>query len=394
MEKKRCDVIVVGGGIIGSAICYYLTRAGVDTILLDRGGIGAGTSGSCDGFMFLQTKKPGLSLEIAMKSVEMYEGLSEELDYQVHYRQNGGLILIETEEQHQIMEGIAKKQAALGLDVEIIDIQDTLAREPKVSDKLLGAVYSPMDGHVNPMKVTTGYIEASRRLGARIYQDAEVVGVERSSSSVTVKTRDFEVQGQTLVNAAGVWAADIGRMLDLEIPVIPRRGQILVSEPLPPMFNHVMLCARYIAIKHNPDLVKGSTDPGLALGVGFGVEQTDNGNLLISNSRDFAGYDKTTTRAVLREISRYALRFIPCLKDLAILRAYAGLRPYTPDGLPVMGPVQGMENVIIAAGHEGDGIAQAPVTGKLIADHILGNTPDFSLDHFRLERFPDQAHGH
>jgi len=388
MKKQTTDVIIIGGGIIGTSIAYYLSKAGLKVSLLEKNGVGCGTSSSCDGFMFLQTKKPGLSLEIALKSAEMYSTLSRELDYEVYYNQTGGLILIETKEQLEIMKKITKKQKALGLEVEIIDSKETFKKEPRVSEKLLGAAYSPMDGHVNPISVTMGYAEAAKRLGATILQEAQVLDLKiEDKSCATVMTKDSQISAPWVVNAAGAWAPDIGRMLGLDIPIIPRRGQILVTEPLPPMFNHVMLCARYIAIKHNPNLVKGSNDPGLALGVGFGVEQTDNGNLLISNSRDFAGYDTRTTNEVIKEIARYAQRFIPILKDLDIIRTYAGLRPFTSDGLPIIGPVKAINNFIMSAGHEGDGIAQAPITGKMVADYISKGRSDFPLEAFSLERF-------
>jgi len=391
MSKHNTDVVVIGGGIIGTSIAYYLSKSGKKVTLLEKKGVASGTSGSCDGFMFLQTKKPGLSLEVALKSAEMYRSLSEELDYDVHFIQSGGMILIETEQQHEIMEEIVKKQRALGLDVEIIDGDETRRREPAVSKKILGAVYSPMDGHVNPMSVTLGYTQAAKALGAEIRQESPVTDIVLKNGKIdTVITERFEIKTDWVVNACGVWAADIGRMINIEIPIIPRRGQILVTEPLLPMFNHVLLCARYIAIKHNPDLVKGSDDPGLALGVGFGVEQTDNGNLLISNSRDFAGYDNSTTPEVLKEIAGYATRFVPLLKDLDIIRTYAGLRPFTSDGLPIIGPVDGVEGFVMAAGHEGDGIALAPITGVMVSEYISEGVSTIPLDAFNLRRFRDQ----
>ncbi len=390
MNRHSTDVVVIGGGIIGTSIAYYLSKSGKKVTLLEKKGMASGTSGSCDGFMFLQTKKPGLSLQIALKSAAMYSSLSEELDYDVHFIQNGGLILIETAQQLEIMQKIVKKQCALGLEVEIIDGDETRKREPAVSEKIIGAVYSSMDGHINPMSVTLGYTQAAKKLGAEIWQESPVADIVLKNREIdTVITEHHEIKTDWVVNACGVWAADIGRMVNLEIPIIPRRGQILVTEPLPPMFNHVMLCARYIAIKHNPDLVKGSNDPGMSLGVGFGVEQTDNGNLLISNSRDFAGYDNSTTPEVLKEIAGYATRFIPLLKDLDIIRTYAGLRPFTSDGLPIIGPVDGIEGFVMAAGHEGDGIALAPVTGTMVSEYITTGESSIPLDAFNLRRFKD-----
>jgi glycine/D-amino acid oxidase-like deaminating enzyme len=391
MKKQTTDVIVIGGGIIGTSIAYYLSKAGLKVSLLEKNGICSGTSSACDGFMFLQTKKPGISLEIALKSAQMYNTLSREIDYDVQYKKTGGLILIETSEQLEIMKKITRKQKALGLDVEILDRKETLEKEAWVSEKLLGAVYSPMDGHVNPINVTMGYTEAAKRFGASIFQETPVLDIKiDKSSSTTVITKNFHISAPWVVNAAGVWAPGIGKMLGFDIPIIPRRGQVLVTEPVAPMFNHVMLCARYIAIKHNPDLVKESTDPGLALGVGFGVEQTENGNLLISNSRDFVGFDNTTTIEVLKEIANYAIRFIPSLKDLDIIRTYAGLRPFTSDGLPIIGPVDGVEGFVMAAGHEGDGIALAPVTGAMVSEFIVEGDSTIQLEAFNLRRFKMQ----
>ena len=388
MKTYSTDVVVIGGGIIGTSIAYYLAKSGKEVILLEKNGIGCGTSSSCDGFMFLQTKKPGLFLELAIKSAEMYSTLSEELDFDVHYRKNGGLILIETAEQHEIMQEIAKKQRASGLEVDIIDIEETRKREPLVSGKLLGAVYSSMDGHVNPISVTLGFKKAAEKLGAKIFQESPVTKINLKDGGIsTVITEKKEISAEWVVNACGIWAPEIGKMVGLDIPIIPRRGHILVSEPMPPLFNHVMLCARYIAIKHNPELGKGSDDPGLALGVGFGVEQTDNGNLLISNSRDFAGYNDRTSTEVINEIAKYAVRFVPSLKNIDILRAYAGLRPYTADGLPIIGPVDQIPNLFMAAGHEGDGVALSPITGAIVAEYIETGSSSIPLESFNLRRF-------
>ena len=154
MKKYSTEVAVLGGGIIGTSIAYYLAKAGKDVILVEKNGIGRGTSSACDGFMFLQTKKPGLFLELAIESAKMYTGLSDELGLDVHYRKNGGLILIETKEQQEIMEQIANKQRASGLDVVLIDQKEMKKREPLTSDKLLGAMYSTMDAHVTPISVS------------------------------------------------------------------------------------------------------------------------------------------------------------------------------------------------------------------------------------------------
>ncbi len=153
-----------------------------------------------------------------------------------------------------------------------------------------------------------------------------------------------------------------------------------------------MISAKYIAAKYNPDIAKGS-------GEGISVEQTKNGNFLLGSTREFVGYDKRTTTKGLQHIAAKTAGIIPALRQINVIRAFAGLRPYTPDGLPILGPVENISGFIMAAGHEGDGIALSPITGELIAQMIATGKSDISLKAFRLSRFDVQrkngevAHG-
>jgi sarcosine oxidase subunit beta len=173
-------------------------------------------------------------------------------------------------------------------------------------------------------------------------------------------------------------------MVNLFIPIKPRRGQVLITEAVPPLVTRCLLSAKYIAAKFNPAIAKKG-------GVGFAVEQTANGNILIGSTREFAGFDRRTTYEGINNIARQILRVIPRLKELQVIRAFAGLRPYTPDGLPILGSVEGVEGFIMAAGHEGDGITLSPITGEIIAKHITSGTSPFSMDHFKMERFNEQS---
>jgi sarcosine oxidase subunit beta len=149
---------------------------------------------------------------------------------------------------------------------------------------------------------------------------------------------------------------------------------------MPPLIAHCLLSAKYIAAKFDPA-------SALAGGTGFAVEQTANGNVLIGSTREFAGYDRQTTYEGLNAMAGQILRVLPGLKDLHVIRAFAGLRPYTQDGLPILGRVEVLSGFIMAAGHEGDGITLSPVTGEIIAGLVAGKPARFPLDDFRLERF-------
>jgi sarcosine oxidase subunit beta len=147
------------------------------------------------------------------------------------------------------------------------------------------------------------------------------------------------------------------------------------------MIKGCFISARYLAAKHNPELAKGK-------GEGIAIEQTESGNLLLGSTREFVGFDRRTTVEGLRGIARRTMAVLPGLSDLNVIRSFAGLRPFTPDGLPILGPVEAVEGFIMAAGHEGDGIALSPITGELIAQHITEGRTEIPLETFRLERFP------
>jgi sarcosine oxidase subunit beta len=169
-------------------------------------------------------------------------------------------------------------------------------------------------------------------------------------------------------------------MVGITVPIRPRRGQLLVTAATKPMIKGCFISARYIAAKHNPDLAKGK-------GEGIAIEQTESGNLLLGSTREFVGFDRRTTVEGLRGIARRTMAVLPGLSALNVIRSFAGLRPYTPDGLPILGPVEGVEGFIMAAGHEGDGIALSPITGELMAQFIAEGRTEIPLEPFRLERF-------
>lgn len=386
---KKVEVVVIGGGVIGTSVAYNLVKQGIEVLVIERDGLAEGTSGACDGFVILQSKSPGIHLEMAMESAKIYSTLSEELGCEVYYERPGGLILIETEEQLEVMKHIVEQQKQCGLDVEIVDGDKARNMEPTLSKNVIAAAHCPLDGHVNPIHTTLGFAQAAQKLGVEFWKHTPATDIKTKDGRIeSVVTPKGEIKTKWVVNACGVWAPEIGRMVGLDIPIIPRRGQTLVTEPLAPgVFKKVMLCARYIAIKHNPSIIEGTTDPGLKLGVGLSLEQTETGNILIGNNREFVGYDRGTTFEAATAIAGYVSRFVPFLKDVNIIRTFAGLRPYTRDGLPILGPVEGLDGFIMAAGHEGDGVALAPITGKLISEFICTGRSSFPLRAFSLSRF-------
>jgi sarcosine oxidase subunit beta len=357
-------------------------------VLVERDDLASGSSGACDIDIILQSKNPGIHLKLAMASAELYKNLSQELDFDIEYENTGGMILIEDEEQLKVMNEFVKKQKAIGLQVELLDLKEALKLQGGLAPHLVGATYSPQDAHVNPIRLCYGFARAAAKFGAEIYLDTAVVDIKVEKGRVkSVVTNQGEIETGTVINAAGVFAPMVCNLVGISVPIKPRRGQIIVTEPVPKLVMGDVLCAKYIVAKYNPKLLEGSDDPETRLGVGLSLSQTRNGNILIGGCREFVGYNRSTTHEALTTILKHATRLVPALKEIHAIRSFAGLRPYTPDGLPLLGPVEGIEGFIMAAGHEGDGIALSPITGKIISDIILDGKTFIDMAPLSLGRF-------
>jgi len=245
----------------------------------------------------------------------------------------------------------------------------------------MGSTFSALDSQAHPILLTFGFLRSAQKSGAKVFTNIQVRDIEVAHGRISaVNTDKGKIETRTAINAAGTFAAEIGRMVNLTVPIKPRRGQILVTEAVPPVLKHCILSAMYIAAKFNPKIAETG-------GVGFAVEQTANGNILVGSTREFVGFDKGTTYEGIQSIASTILRVIPKIENLHVIRAFAGLRPYTPDGLPILGKVESLDGFIMAAGHEGDGITLAPITGEMIAGLVVSGSSPFPLDDFQLARF-------
>ena len=208
-------------------------------------------------------------------------------------------------------------------------------------------------------------------------EDGKVKGV------VTTKGIIYTEQ---VVNAAGVFSPEIGKMAGMDVPVKPRRGNIIVCEQVAPVVNHILLCCRYVALKYHPELAETSDDPSMKMGVNLFLEQTHTGNILFGSNREWSGYDKSTSYEILRAVCNYATHYVPFLKNINIIRTYAGLRPYC-DGGPILGPVNGLEGMIMATGHEGGGIGYGPAMGDIMSDYIINQKITDEIAPYLYSRF-------
>lgn len=386
--RRAYDVVVIGGGIIGLSSAYYLTKNGKRVLVIEKNEIGSGASGACDDMILLQSKKPGISLKLAMESLEMYRTLSKELDVDLEFESRGGMILIETQQELEVMEDFVKQQRNSGLAVEIIDRKTVEKKQPYVKNTVIASTYSSKDAQVNPLKVMRGYLGKGISNGLHIFRKTTVRSIDQKKDHWVIALDDGkQVETEYIINAAGAWSGEVGKLIHIDIPIIPKRGQIVVTEQIPHVGQTNVWSAAYIASKLKPEMLDNIHDEYRKLGIGFAFTQATDGNYLIGSTREDVGFDNGITIKVINLMIRQAVDFFPILKNVHMIRCFAGLRPATFDGKAIIGEVPNKKGFYVAAGHEGDGIALAPITGKIIADMIDQKENRTDLQELNLGRF-------
>ncbi len=378
MKLSTADAVVIGGGIIGTAIAYYLVRSGVGVELVERKGIASGTSSSCADALALQTKAPGPKLTLATESVQIYRGLSEELECDLEFRNEGGMIVALNEAELEYVTALVAKMRAAGIPVELLDNRGARELQPALTPSVLAASYCALDCHLNPLRVSVGFARAASKLGARIRLGTEVIGIEvRNGCVAGVVTSRGRIDTPVVIDAAGIWAPAIAQMVGLELAVVPRRGQILVTEALPQIVRGRIFGARYLMgkLKKLPGVGGGDVD---SYSSGMAVGQQANGNFLIGATREFVGHDTSTTHEAVTDLARQVVELFPSLGDVKIIRAFAGLRPAAMGGMPTIRRYPDPKGFVVAAGHEGDGICLAPITGRIVAEIVAGRIDDYN----------------
>jgi sarcosine oxidase subunit beta len=382
------EVVVIGGGVIGAATAYFLCKEGAEVMIVEADDLASGASGACDGFISLQTKQLGSHLDIARESAQYFPSIAEELDVDIEYNRCGGIMLAKTADQLKELKARVKKLKAAGLEVEVLSPSDLKERLPDASKDIKGAAFCANDAQVNPYMLTLGLAQKAQELGATILKGCKVENIVVTNNRVReVDTTAGSIHSRRVICAAGTGSNQIGRMIIVDIPILPQRGQILVTEARERVLDAIVSGAEYLGTKANIAELMPTSEEALKLGLGFTAEQTASGNILLGSTREFAGFDNSTTPDAINAIAKNAIDFLPWIKDLDVIRSFAGLRPYSPDGLPILGMVKGVKGFYMATGHAGDGVCLAPITGKLISELVLDGETSIDIEPFSLARF-------
>lgn len=369
--ETTTDVIVIGGGIIGCSIAYYLRKAGIDVIVLDQGEIGTQASSAAAGLLapLGSLSGPGPYADLLLASWSMLPELIPELEeasgVRVEYAQTGALRVVRNPKSSANLRKRMQEWQPLGLKMYWLNGDEARQQEPLLAPDICAAIYAPEESQVKAPSLTRAFALAAEHLGAKLYSHCEVLGVRREQDSVTgVYTAQGETMACThLVLASGAWAAECGIWLDLPLPVTPQRGQILtLRQPNPPLRHLLFGEAVYLAPKMNGTVVVGAT-------------------------KEEVGFHKQVTAGGVSWLLNTAIRLAASFDGCGIEQMWAGLRPKTPDNFPILGPAPYWENVTLAVGHGSVGIMLSAITGHSITESIVTGIVPELIEPFSMARF-------
>jgi len=365
----KADVVIIGCGISGLSIAYELKKRGVrDIIILERSTPGAGATNRCGAGIRAQW---GLKENCIMtkRSIERFVNLSEELGYDIEFRQGGYLILIHTEKQLAQFKKNIELQNSLGIPSRLITIDEAKEIVPQLdTSTIIGATFCPIDGHANPMKTVWAYVQALTRLGVKILKFTEVTGImiERDEVKGVVTANQGKIYAPVVVNAAGGWSQIIARLAGIDIPVYSERHQIFVTEPIQHLFDCMVISFQ----------------------TGIYIQQVPHGSIIGGISeKEPPSFNMESTWQFLRHMCEETVKILPTLKNVHIVRQWAGLYNKTPDAKPILCESDKIKGFYLACGFSGHGFMVAPVTGEIIASLITKSPAPFDLSHLSLKRF-------
>lgn len=393
--NDSADVVVVGGGVIGCAVAYYAAKRGLRVTLVDEPNRGRATSASAGGLwplgesvglgcgvIFYKTalasgeaktghgpgQLPKSFLDFAIQSNAMYPALAKELHeatgMDIELEPTSLLFLMYDEGDEAFARPLWKNCPCGRSRIDWLTPEEIAKAEPALTREIQGALRFNGDDQVNPYKTADALRAGAVYHGARVLSHTEVIGIEvERGRAVAVQTRSERLPAGVVVNAAGAWAGQVARMVGVDVPVRPVRGQIVCTETLPPLFGACLSTTDcYLAQKHHGEVIVGSTT-------------------------EEVGFDFGVTVTAIQTLCAGAIRAVPALAEVGVKRVWSGFRPGSPDELPILGPVDGLDGYVNACGHFRTGILTAPLTGLILAEVMAGEKPSYPLEPFLLSRF-------
>ncbi len=369
MTSKKQRVVIVGGGVIGSAVAYYLCKAGVSCTILERDTIGAHASSVAAGLItpLSEAKNPGPLLDLKMKSLSMYEdvacALREESGVDIGYASVPVLRLAGDEQEAKLLQDTVKWQLANDLKVDWLSAKEARKREPELAAKIAGGILTEFETQVDTQPVTIAFARAATRMGCVIKQGVSVTSIDVTTSGITLQTTTGVETCDKVVLATGSWVDLFLGVTKKKLPVKPIKGEIIRAYMPKHAPRNVLFHGKYyIAPKPDGTVVIGATEAD-------------------------HGFDEKPTVGGIEEVFRNTIAFYPQAAHATIAYVSAGLRPVSADTMPILGPVEKTGRVVAAVGHGRSGLILAPITGRMMADYVRNGNITKEMKAFSADRF-------
>jgi glycine/D-amino acid oxidase-like deaminating enzyme len=367
--------------MVGCATAWELARRGVSVCLLERGEVSSGTTGLGEGNVLCSDKEPGPEIDLARPALALYDEIEELLGHEAGIRRKGALVV------HSDPAGWGRERDRVaelteaGVDCSLLDAAELREVEPELrGERLLGGSWFPRDLQCAPRAIARALAREAAALGAVVRPGVEVeaIAVDGGRVEGVLVAGGERLGADHVVLAAGAWSAALAAGAGLDLPLEPRKGQLVQLERRPGFLQHKVIDGGYMA-------AVASSDSGLR--VSTVVETTLEGHVLVGSSRERRGFDVEVDPDVSAALLEAAARIAPGVRELGVHSAWAGLRPWLPGGLPAIGPSAAAEGLWVATGHEGAGVAHGPLTGRLIAQGLTGERPEIDVAPFNPDRF-------
>jgi sarcosine oxidase subunit beta len=369
MREKGAEVVVIGAGLAGLACAYFCAKAGLsNVILLEKDGVFSKASGATFGCLapsFFPVTMPH-SKKLGDRGLQTIKNFAAEEDVDLELRTMGLLNLFWTPEKGDEARAKVRQEQDAGYVVSLLEQKELKEVEPELSPQILGAIYKPDQCHLNPLKLAGALYKKGREKGVRVHTFTKIKMCKHKGDQLSaIVTEQGDIETSVVVNAAGPWASEVGKLMGADIPVAPLKGQGIATEPLPEIVRNIVL-----------DLVA--------------VVQDHPGNVIAGGTKEPVGFDTRSTHEAFQFICSQAARLFPKLRKVTVLRTWAGLRAVAPDRLPILGEVPGLKSVYLITGLADTGVLTSVISGKLVAELIAGKSRDPLLDPFSLSRFTGQ----
>ena len=364
----RSDVVVVGGGVMGTSAAFHLAEAGVEVVLLERDELAGGSTSRAAGGVRANFSDE-LNISLGQRSLELFADFPQRPGQEIDLHRSGYLFILTRPEDVELFTASVALQNSLGVESRMVDVDEACRLSPLLNPAgVLAAAWSPNDGHCTPESVVQGYASGARRHGAVVRTGVEVTGIDSSGGHITaVHSTDGSIQTGCVIDCAGAWSPQIAAYVGVDLPVTPYKRELLVTEPMPEPIEMAF------TIDYATSFYWHREGPGIL--TGFSRKDVDPG---FDTSRDADFPERLAELAAVRA---------PALLDLGVRSGWAGLYEVTPDHNALLGESKSVSRFLYATGFSGHGFLQGPAIGEILRDMYLGVAPFIDVSPLDVERF-------